>query len=53
MYIKNMSNHKTVSETSREFKKLANDPDIELLKESKELVTVLVVSIISKKNIKK
>ena len=47
-----MSYHKIKSETNKEFKKLANDLNIELLKESKDFVHDTVVSIANRKNVK-
>lgn len=44
-----MSNHKTESVTSGEFKILINDLNIELLKELKEFVHDTVVSIVNGK----
>lgn len=48
-----MSNHKTESEISREFERLANYLNIELSKEPKELVRDTAASIANRKKMLK
>ena len=45
MYKKKITDHKTEFETRRKFKQLANNLDVELLKESKQFIHNVVVSI--------